>query len=53
VLNLVAQGLSNREVAEALVLSVRTVDKHVEHLLAKTGSANRTALVQFAAPATT
>jgi DNA-binding CsgD family transcriptional regulator/tetratricopeptide (TPR) repeat protein len=53
VLNLVAQGLSNREVAETLVLSVRTVDKHVEHLLAKTGSANRTALVQFAAPATT
>jgi DNA-binding CsgD family transcriptional regulator len=57
VLNLVAQGLSNREVAETLVLSVRTVDKHVEHLLAKTGSANRTALVQFApispTPATT
>jgi DNA-binding CsgD family transcriptional regulator/tetratricopeptide (TPR) repeat protein len=57
VLNLVAQGLSNREVADTLVLSVRTVDKHVEHLLAKTGCANRTALAQYApiaqAPATT
>ena len=53
VLNLVAQGLSNREVADALVLSVRTVDKHVEHLLAKTGRANRTALAALAAPATT
>jgi DNA-binding CsgD family transcriptional regulator/tetratricopeptide (TPR) repeat protein len=53
VLNLVAQGLSNREVAETLVLSVRTVDKHVEHLLAKTGCANRTALAQFAQTATT
>jgi DNA-binding CsgD family transcriptional regulator len=53
VLNLVAQGLSNREVADKLVLSVRTVDKHVEHLLAKTGCANRTALVQFAVPAST
>jgi DNA-binding CsgD family transcriptional regulator len=48
VLNLVASGLSNREVADRLVLSVRTVDKHVEHLLAKTGSANRTALASFA-----
>jgi DNA-binding CsgD family transcriptional regulator/tetratricopeptide (TPR) repeat protein len=53
VLNLVAQGLSNREVADRLVLSVRTVDKHVEHLLAKTGCANRTALAQFALPAST
>jgi DNA-binding CsgD family transcriptional regulator len=53
VLNLVAQGLSNREVAHTLVLSVRTVDKHVEHLLAKTGCTNRTALAQFAVPAST
>jgi len=32
---LVAQGLSNREVADALVLSVRTVEAHVTHLLSK------------------
>jgi DNA-binding CsgD family transcriptional regulator len=48
VLNLVARGLSNREVAEQLVVSVRTVDKHVEHLLSKTGCANRTALANLA-----
>ena len=48
VLRLVATGLSNREVAERLFLSVRTVDKHVEHLLAKTGCANRTALASLA-----
>ena len=37
VLRLVAQGLSNREIAEAMVLSPRTVEKHVERVLAKTG----------------
>ena len=35
-LALVADGLSNREVAERLVLSVRTVEKHVERLMTKT-----------------
>lgn len=44
VLLLVAKGLTNREVAERLFLSPRTVDTHVQHLLAKTGAANRTAL---------
>ena len=48
VLALVADGLSNREVAERLVLSVRTVEKHVERLLAKTQSANRAHLAAFA-----
>jgi DNA-binding NarL/FixJ family response regulator len=33
----VAAGRSNREIAEALHLSVRTVEKHVERLLMKTG----------------
>jgi DNA-binding CsgD family transcriptional regulator len=48
VLALVAQGLANRAIAERLFLSVRTVEKHVERLLAKTGSANRTQLVLYA-----
>jgi DNA-binding CsgD family transcriptional regulator/tetratricopeptide (TPR) repeat protein len=48
VLDLVAQGLPNREVAARLFLSARTVEKHVERLLAKTGSANRAQLATFA-----
>ncbi len=37
VLRLVAEGATNREIAERLVVSARTVDKHVERLLQKTG----------------
>ncbi|AZM50288.1 LuxR family transcriptional regulator [Streptomyces sp. WAC 06738] len=38
---LVAQGLSNREVAEELVISKRTADAHVEHIFAKLGITSR------------
>jgi len=48
VLAQVAAGRSNREIAEALHLSVRTVQKHVERLLMKTGR-NRSGLARFAA----
>ncbi|NGO80157.1 LuxR family transcriptional regulator [Streptomyces sp. YC504] len=41
VARLVAQGLSNREIAEHLVLSKRTIDVHVEHILAKLGVGSR------------
>ena len=41
VLQLVAQGLSNAEVAGRLYLSPRTVDTHVASLLAKTGARRR------------
>ncbi|MFC7218271.1 ATP-binding protein [Streptomyces polyrhachis] len=41
VAELVAQGLSNREVAERLVISKRTADAHVEHILAKLGFSSR------------
>ncbi len=49
VLRLVADGLTNREIAERLFLSPRTVEKHVERLLAKTGVQNRSQLVARAA----
>jgi DNA-binding CsgD family transcriptional regulator len=44
VLRLVAAGLSNREIAERLFLSPRTVETHVARLLAKTGTATRSGL---------
>jgi DNA-binding CsgD family transcriptional regulator/tetratricopeptide (TPR) repeat protein len=48
VLRLVAGGLSNRDIAEALFLSKRTVQVHVAHILAKTDSDNRAAAAAFA-----
>jgi DNA-binding CsgD family transcriptional regulator len=48
VLALVADGLANRAIAAALHLSVRTVEKHLERLLAKTGSVNRAQLATYA-----
>ncbi|MFJ5260776.1 LuxR C-terminal-related transcriptional regulator [Streptomyces sp. NPDC088387] len=47
---LVAQGLSNREIAERLVISKRTVDAHVEHILAKLGITSRTEIPAVAGP---
>jgi len=49
VLRLVADGLTNKEIGERLFLSPRTVEKHVERLLAKTGAGNRAQLVALAA----
>jgi DNA-binding CsgD family transcriptional regulator len=48
VLTLVADGLPNREIAERLVVSPRTVEAHVERLLTKTGASNRRELAQVA-----
>jgi DNA-binding CsgD family transcriptional regulator len=50
VLSYLAAGRSNRQIAEALHLSVRTVEKHVERLLMKTGS-SRSELGRLAASA--
>ncbi len=44
VLGLVADGLANKEIAARLFLSVRTVEKHVESILRKTGCTSRTQL---------
>lgn len=48
VLYCICQGLSNIEIAEQLIISKRTVDKHRENLLLKTGSKNTAGLVMYA-----
>jgi non-specific serine/threonine protein kinase len=45
---LVAGGLTNREIAGQLYLSVRTVEVHVDHILTKLGCRNRTELAAWA-----
>ncbi len=51
VLALVAEGLSNKDIAGRLYLSPRTVEKHVERLMLKTGAANRAQLAALASRA--
>jgi DNA-binding CsgD family transcriptional regulator len=53
VLDLLGQGLSNREIGERLYLSPRTVERHVANLTVKTGVERRAQLVAFAARAGT
>jgi DNA-binding NarL/FixJ family response regulator len=48
VLRLVAKGLNYREIAERLVLSQRTVQNHVQHILSKLQLHNRAQLVRYA-----
>ncbi|UYP20409.1 LuxR C-terminal-related transcriptional regulator [Rhodococcus sp. Z13] len=47
VARLVADGLSNRAIAERLVISRRTVDGHVERILDKLGVGSRTQVVAW------
>ena len=49
VLRLLAEGLSNQEMAARLYLSPRTVERHVANLIVKTGVERRAQLVAFAA----
>jgi len=48
VLDLVAQGLMNKEIAKELNTSVRNVEKYVSRLFSKTNTNSRTELVRFA-----
>jgi DNA-binding NarL/FixJ family response regulator len=48
VLDLVAEGLMNKEIASRLETSVRNVEKYVSRLFGKTGTNSRTELVRFA-----
>jgi predicted ATPase/DNA-binding CsgD family transcriptional regulator len=45
---LVAHGLTNREIAGRLFVSVRTVEAHVDHILTKLGFRTRTQLASWA-----
>jgi DNA-binding NarL/FixJ family response regulator len=47
VATLVATGLTNREIAGKLYLSVRTIEVHVDHILTKLGFRTRTQLAAW------
>jgi DNA-binding NarL/FixJ family response regulator len=48
VLRLVAKGSTNRDIAETLVISERTVARHMSNILTKLGLSNRAAATAFA-----
>jgi ATP/maltotriose-dependent transcriptional regulator MalT len=48
VLRLVAQGLTNAQIAERLTLSPHTVDNHVRSILSKPGGTSRSGATRFA-----
>ena len=48
IIELVADGLTNQEIAQKLTISKRTVDNHVSNMFTKTGSKNRVALLNWA-----
>jgi two-component system response regulator NreC len=48
VLTCIAEGLTNREIAETLVISAKTVDRHRENIMRKLKLHNRVELVKYA-----
>jgi DNA-binding NarL/FixJ family response regulator len=48
VVRLIAAGMTNREIAKSLVISRNTVERHVNHILMKTGATNRTQVAAYA-----
>jgi DNA-binding NarL/FixJ family response regulator len=48
VLRLIAAGQGNREIAAALSMSLRTVERHAATIYAKIGAAGRTEAIAFA-----
>jgi DNA-binding NarL/FixJ family response regulator len=49
VARLVAEGQSNREIAARLVISQRTAEGHVEHILTKLGFTSRAQIAAWIA----
>lgn len=48
IIELVAAGLTNQDIAQELEISKRTVDNHISNILTKTSTDNRVALVRWA-----
>jgi two-component system response regulator NreC len=48
VLTLIAEGLTNRQIGEALVISPKTVDRHRENIMTKLNLHSRVELVKYA-----
>lgn len=48
ILKLVADGLTNKEIARHLVISESTVENHIHHIYAKLGISNRAQAVMHA-----
>lgn len=48
IIDLVAAGLTNQDIAEKLEISKRTVDNHISNILTKTATENRVSLVRWA-----
>jgi DNA-binding CsgD family transcriptional regulator len=48
ILRLLASGMTNPEIADALVLSGHTIKTHINHIFAKTGSRDRVAATRYA-----
>jgi len=48
ILQLVCEGLTNKQIADGLFISVRTVDAHKNHIMQKLGLKNTAELVKFA-----
>jgi non-specific serine/threonine protein kinase len=53
VADLIARGLSNKEIATALVISTRTAESHADHILTKLGFARRAQVAAWVATGST
>ena len=47
VAELIHKGLTNKQIADTLVISPRTAESHVDHILTKLGFTNRTQVAAF------
>jgi len=48
VLQLIAEGKSNQDIADHLIVSIKTVQTHRAHIMEKLGMHDRTELVKYA-----